>query len=266
MIRYDMAQGIWKNIGWFLPVVYFTFAFFAKTRQMLALPFAPPVDKMGLTDLVFSFFSGMETYHPGPGQMFDPPIQWLLVFFYLSFLISFYPAADMKKYGRNLMIHVKSREVYWYSKCLWVFATTMVYYGLILLLMAIFLLMTGNYSPGFHKDTGAFLAGVIVGPETGAEICFFILVTPFLVMLSLALLQNLLSFVLSPVYGFLVNIGLVICSAFFNTSLCVGQIAMFKRSFISGGSVGWPHLVIPILLSVLSILAGGMYFKRKDIL
>ena len=265
MIRYDLRQGIWKNIGWFLPVVYFPLSFFVKIRQIMALPFTEPPKALGLTDLVFAFFAGMEPYHPGPGQVFDPPIQWLLVFFYLSFLISLYPAADMKKYGRNLMIRVKSRETYWYGKCLWTFLTTALYYGLILLLLAACLPVGGKYAPGLHGDAAALLSGVFIDTEPeGAEL--FVLAAPFLTLLSLSLLQNLLSFILSPVYSFMVNVALIVCSAFFNTSLCAGQIAMFKRSFIAGGDVNWPHLFIPALLSTASVLAGSLYFKRKDIL
>ncbi len=257
----DIRRGILRNILWFFPVIFLV-TFSVSQRYTLWAADAhyygddtPP----GLTDYVFWYFQGS---YPVPEDSDRPPeipVEWLCIQLYLVFLVGKYSLNDLNKGGKNALIRCPKRSVWWYERCLWSGLCALIYYGLTMAVMtASFLVLHG----------AAALRSCLLSAEDPLlfAACY---AAPLMSMITLALLQHFLSLILRPIYGLILLAAWLMASVFKTSPLLIGNLSMLCRSryYAGGGSITLGQVMgMCLALSCVSILAGGMYFKRKDIL
>ena len=93
-------------------------------------------------------------------------------------------------------------------------------------------------------------------------------VVPFLMTAALCMLQMLLSFWISPVVSFASMCGVYVLSAYYTVWWLPANYTMWLRSsYVSVDGVSPDNgVVISLFIMIFSILAGWVYFDRKDVI
>jgi uncharacterized membrane protein len=91
---------------------------------------------------------------------------------------------------------------------------------------------------------------------------------PLLTSIALSLLQMMLSFVLSPIYGYMIAVCLLVASAYFYSPILIGNHSMLARNalFYADGLGSAGGVLASVVTGALSVAIGMLYFKRYDIL
>ena len=102
MFWIDFKNGILKNVLLFLcPMILALFTFWDAWNRIHG------VKEINLSlaaygDYWFYVYGGMQKYVPGPGNTFQVPIIWMVVFILPAFLLLNYPVKDMQHMGTQM--------------------------------------------------------------------------------------------------------------------------------------------------------------------
>ena len=94
------------------------------------------------------------------------------------------------------------------------------------------------------------------------------LLLPLLTMAGLNLFQMALSLFIKPFYSFIVTVAILLLSTYYLSPVCIGNYAMPLRShMILTNGVGLnTGLLVSVILIAVSVIAGGLVFRKRDIL
>lgn len=226
-----------------------------------------PVD-VNLGNTLLYAFGGMDEYVPDGQTPFRIPAFWLLAYLLLAYITLYYPYDDLDEFGQNILVRSRGRVLWWLSKCVWNLLSVVCYF---LLAWAIFAL-------------GCLAAGGSLSMELSSEICIIckveadhtlppalipqMLLLPLLIMAGLNLFQMALSLFIKPFYSFIVTAAILLLSAYYLSPVCIGNYAMPLRShMILSNGVGLnTGLLVAVILTAVSVIAGGIVFRKRDIL
>ena len=95
-----------------------------------------------------------------------------------------------------------------------------------------------------------------------------ITIFPIMFTLCLSLLQMALCLYLKPIFSYIISVIICIASAYTTNFLLIGNYAMALRSnhIVSDGVSRKNGIIIFALISVVSVLAGAIRFKKYNIL
>ncbi|MCL2865375.1 MAG: DUF2705 family protein [Lachnospiraceae bacterium] len=260
---YDLRQGFYKNLGRYLfcGILFaaFTLLFFREIERN----YLSGVTRSCVDYLIF-LTRGVIEYNPESGTGFEIPLIWFLQNIMLSLLVSNYVTEDLEKFGIQLMIRMRRKHAWWFSKCVWLFSTVFAFH----MIKIIFALGSGTISIQANADFNERLYGLDVRGMSRFDLLLFLWILPFLTSLTLALFQMYLSLVLSAIYAFILMIGYLVVSAFYLHPLLIGNNTMLLRSaFVYTGGIDVKKaVVITMVLSLLVIIFGYIKTKRYDIL
>lgn len=238
----------------------------------------PEVDVPPLTYGDYLFAMLQNTHHPGcigkitifdeygfpytPGPQFQ--LLWVVPFVFLAFIVSFYPFKDLAGYGQQLLIRSRRRSTWWISKCAWVTACVTLYHGVLLAVPAVFALATGTMELMPTPDIQRVITATDLSTFTLWDMVLSTMLLPWLVCLSHSLLQLVISLYTQPVLGMIAICVLLVTPTFIATPLLPGNYMMTVRY----GAATLDPLFGVLWMAALSlacVIAGGVYFKRKNI-
>lgn len=227
-------------------------------------------DSGTLGDYLLYIFRGMEAVESmGALEKIQLPIPWLVVVGGSLYISLDYLQNDLTTAGQQIMVRCHSRKMWYLSKCLWNISNCFVYFGIGLMVPAIFSLTGGSLelSPSSELTASLFW---FTAPIELSGLCVFTIavVLPFLTMAALNMLQMTLCLFLKPIFSFLSCVCLLITSLFWCSPFSLGNGAMTLRSSVMTDNGIKPLVSAVICLAVLfvCVIVGTMKFQSYDIL
>lgn len=198
------------------------------------------------------------------------PAIWLLVQIVIGYLVGSYPTEDIHTYGQQVLIRSRSRNNWWFSKCVWNVVTVMYIYIALNLAMLVTCAICG-IELSFSYKNEVFTGYVLeMYPCTGAmrDVIVMVFVMPVVVSISSSLLQMTLTLITSPIVGFIVIQIMAIMSTmvmhpflFHNFSaLAHSNIASPTNFSIEKG------LIASAIVVGISVVSGKIYFDKYNVL
>jgi len=258
--KYDFKVGLLRDFYKYFVIAFIVlFAcvdFYLKTNS---------IENIVFSDYIFHIFRGMKPYIKGESE-FEIPILWFTVNLYLAYIIGKYPKEDLYKCGINVILKSRTRNKWWLSKTIWCVLSVIIYYIVIYITMIIFCVFAKvDFVLQIHKNKTSFLLLFSDKENINLYAMFFL---PIICSISISLFQLTIIFFTDVVYGFVSVAIVLISSAYMYTPALVGNISMIERCEYfqyDGISVKLSYFICTVLAAV-SIIIGGKYFKKYDIL
>lgn len=203
----------WKK---FIPIVLLAILgclqLFLKEKDMNIIP--------GFMDYLQFFIEGIEPFKIiDPNTIFKIPAIWLCLHLYIFYLIADYPIQDMKMIGKETLVKVGNRRVWWASRCLTTVMIVIASYIILNLTIILFTLST----------RGELLQSI---GESSLDMIVTILVLPLLMTCCVGLFQLSISLRYGSLLSFLSIVVVLVMSAYFMHPLLFGNYLMLLRNQI----------------------------------
>lgn len=106
------------------------------------------------------------------------------------------------------------------------------------------------------------------GEITAGQVLFVFIIIPFSAVAALNMEEMLFSLIFRPIYGFLFSVALVAAASYVTSPFLIGNYANVTRcdAFIDNGLNSQSGLLICIGVLFVSIAAGALIFRSRDIL
>lgn len=275
-LRHDLRYGIflqWKRcIVTFLMFFCLAFPHFLVLRiYELIHPdyFNVPVTT---ADYFFAMVGGcgqMEALDGAP-SFFSIPTSWAVFVLWLLFVSLYYPFAELRGIGKQLMVLSGSRWNWWFSKCVWVSVNTIVNFLLAFLASTMCAILLGAK---FSMQANYYVASELqMQMQHLTSSTTWDMGTAFLflcfALIAFALVQLALSVVIRPIFSYLAISAYLFAGIYIQSPWFLGNYLMAARYHLfidTGVSVGQGFLIL-IWLIALCVLLGGICFSRMDIL
>lgn len=229
-------------------------------------PFATPT----LGDFLLYAFGGCDLYIFDLDRPFAIPFQWLLLIL-LAIYINF-DLTEESSAGVNvqLLLRAGDKKQYWLSKTLCITISTSLYF----MLGVIVTLGCGSALGGVSSlEIDNLILNVMnlssMVPREATSPAFIpTLLMVWFAILTITLLQQLISLFIKPIGSFLVMAVFLFLSAYFMKPFFFGNYAMMIRNALlcEGGVDAAEGILILSLVSLASIAGGCVVYDRKDIL
>lgn len=229
-------------------------------------PFATPT----LGDFLLYAFGGCDLYIFDLDRPFAIPFQWLLLIL-LAIYINF-DLTEESSAGVNvqLLLRAGDKKQYWLSKILCITISTSLYF----MLGVIVTLGCGSALGGVSSlEIDNLILNVMnlssMVPREATSPAFIpTLLMVWFAILTITLLQQLISLFIKPIGSFLVMAVFLFLSAYFMKPFFFGNYAMMIRNALlcEGGVDAAEGILILSLVGLASIAGGCVVYDRKDIL
>lgn len=264
--------GRWKRFS--VALLFFVLVTFACkisfSNAYLQSPELTPFATPTLGDFLLYAFGGCDLYIFDLDRPFAIPFQWLLLIL-LAIYINF-DLTEESSAGVNvqLLLRAGDKKQYWLSKILCITISTSLYF----MLGVIVTLGCGSALGGVSSleiDNLILnvmnLSSMVPREATGPAFIPTLLMVWFAI-LTITLLQQLISLFIKPIGSFLVMAVFLFLSAYFMKPFFFGNYAMMIRNVLlcEGGVDAAEGILILSLVSLASIAGGCVVYDRKDIL
>ena len=264
--------GRWKRFS--VALLFFVLVTFACkisfSNAYLQSPELTPFATPTLGDFLLYAFGGCDLYIFDLDRPFAIPFQWLLLIL-LAIYINF-DLTEESSAGVNvqLLLRADDKKQYWLSKILCITISTSLYF----MLGVIVTLGCGSALGGVSSleiDNLILnvmnLSSMVPREATGPAFIPTLLMVWFAI-LTITLLQQLISLFIKPIGSFLVMAVFLFLSAYFMKPFFFGNYAMMIRNALlcEGGVDAAEGILILSLVSLASIAGGCVVYDRKDIL
>ena len=245
------------------------FAIMALMFQLQASSLGHQAVAFSAGDYLVSFWAGIKQYTLMDGEPFRFPAAWALAVLVGLCLTLGYPVRSAGGMGILTTVACGSRGRWWLAKCTWTLIA-LALYGLVAVSVAVLAAVVSGGTPGFtiHEELPTILGfrPSQTAPGPYDPLPFFAALA--LVGVGLALVQLALAMAFAAPVAFGCNVAALFLSAFYCSPWLVGNYLMAARSsvFMTGGMELWQALLAALFLGVASIVCGGLWFARKDLL
>lgn len=272
-IKHDISMGIFHSWKKYILVIFIfaTACAFFESGIIHNITYGCIKCRPSLADYLVEIFKGMKVYditNKSPSNSFEIPVIWLMINLYLTYIVGSYPLNDLYGYGQQVLVHSKSRCQWWLSKCIWNICSVLVFYLIGYLVIFIFSLCTGDISFTLNHDINLLVSQVNTSKFKSADVFLVTVLLPIFTSVALCLLQMVVAFLSRPIFGCIVVICILVASAYNCLPFLIGNYLMILRNsvVIPNGVSTVVGISAGILLSVFSIIAGNIWFKKFDIL
>ena len=273
-IRFDIKNGVLKQYK----AVILTFLFSFRAAGLHALPFRayelvhPEYLNIQPTigDFMITIFAGCrENAAQEMGMSFQVPFLWMAYICWMLLLTLRYPLEELAGIGKQLLILSRKRSYWFFSKCIWVCAYTIVSFVAMCLGITVMGLLCGA---SLSFDVNEYLATEVSfispylkpAPWNIASLIASNLVT----LIALGIVQFVVSLFLKPLYSYLLIVGYALACTYVSSPLLVGNYMMGARSssITSEGYAPPVGIIISVWLAVVAAIIGWLRFSNYDIL
>lgn len=271
ILRYDIIIGFKGNSPKYLLVVIFTLISCFMMKNEIETVFqgkSYETLRASVTDYLIYFSKGIPVYIPSPDSSFNIPVMWLLFHATVGLFIMDYPLKDISESRFIPLMQAGKRITWWISKCIWNIATVISIYLLTFITIFFFVALFGKVSFSPTAEICDLISEMYVDHAETKVLLAFVLFIPLCTSIAAALLQMLLSFILSRVYAFLIVMCVAVASAYFYAPFLFFNFSMMLRNTVVYplGFKNSTAIIIDLIVAFLSIISGYCYFKRLDIL
>lgn len=261
-LKYDLISGLYHNrIKWILGfgVLVLLSDVAIKDCNLMEMD-------AGYLGYLTYLMQGMPEYIKTETGTFQLPVCWLLFHAYLFFLLCFYPVHDLTGSGQRILVLSESRSKWWYSKICWCVLNVIGYYVLFYVTLSVMSRAEGV--PGRGTDGIYRCLGIDLHLLSFGNFIFIWIVMPILFSVSIGLLQMLIGIFFKPTAAYGISILILIVSVYWLNPLLTGNYAMLLRNqpFAENGVSAYTGMVLCIMISLFSAIAGKAVIEKKDIL
>lgn len=268
--------GRWKRFS--VALLFFVLVTFACkisfSNAYLQSPELTPFATPTLGDFLLYAFGGCDGARSaslfGFDRPFEIPFQWLLLVL-LAVYINF-DLTEESSAGVNvqLLLRADDKKQYWLSKILCITISTSLYFMLgVIVTLGCGFALGGVSSLEIDKLILNVMNLSSMIPREATSPAFIpTLLMVWFAILTITLLQQLISLFIKPIGSFLVMAVFLFLSAYFMKPFFFGNYAMMIRNALlcEGGVDAAEGILILSLVSLASMVGGCVVYDRKDIL
>lgn len=266
LIKRDLIFGFENNKYKFIGV---TFIFIAviwiniANIQGAAFELGRSSKDINFTDLFFSLFKGID-YNALP-----LPVNWILIHIYVTYLIGSYCYDDLSEDSAHAIVRMGHRRGIWISKVIWMIATVMVFYLILLAILLIFSTTMFELSFQWSNFSKESILATLQSNYSGIQFVLLTLCIYILASITMSILQMLISFIVKPAYIYLINISMLVISLYINQFMLPIQGSLLLRQNIFDGM--YPinpinTIVYNLAVFILVLIIGSIYIRKFDML
>ena len=260
-VRYDIREGVLKKIPYFLVAVVF-FSYLAVTAAMIL---SHQYGNCSVTDICVYLWQGSPKPVLRRVESFQIPLFYLVVHVLILFFACYYPARELKTRGRLLILQFKSRDIWWYGKCIWNFIGTFFIY---LLFFTVIIIVNFVYEGdfGLSQEMQEQMQGILL-EEKNSVILGYCFVLGFIVMLTMNQVQMVLQLLFPPGVGFVLMMSLLIASFCTETLMLPGNYLMLCRTLLfENGKAGMlSGCLYMAVIWIIFVFFGKVVMDNKDL-
>ena len=264
LLLYDLRQGILKPWTKLIPLIALVVVALIGANRYYAYQGI----LLSSGECLAYLFLGDFPYSPNSSQPFKVPLLWFLIQIYLPYYLGNYPTNDLKGVGKNTLLKVNGRKIWWIGKVIWAIIGCLLYMALLTILCFLFGLL--NKQPTFAISSD-YIDAILMSDAFSLLDkwqLIYIIVLPLLAMVSLSLLQLMLNFAWRPFCSLVIVVSLYVATAYMVSPYLPSSYSMLLRNQYSiqhgvSGQFGIPYLCI---CSVAFATMGYFVFSHYDIL
>lgn len=262
LFKRDLIQGIWKEKQMYLLASLITW--------VCCLTLSGEIQFLRKTYEIKGIGTVMDywIYLIQGGEPHEFPTFWLLFFSFLLVIMNMYPMVELEQWGYQVVTRSKSRQSWWFGKCIWCIASVLTYFAFAVLTISVFALIHGvsfSLKPSWYVMESCGRDGFLA-LSAWQSICILFL-QPFLLAVLLGILQMILSLYWNALPTFCMTLAVLIMSAYWESLFLCGNLGMpYRMSSVSDGGLSPMLCLVLLLLEILfCTLVGTAVFARKDI-
>lgn len=262
-VSYDLMQGIVKRRKLYLFVIgvsaVLTAAFYNSTQIAADASFF---------DVLLYMFRGMPEYRPELRKAFDVTDSYLIWNVILEFIIGSYPNKELKLTGKNHLIRVKKRSVWWGSKYVWNITSVIVFYLCIYLGMVIIVLWNHGMNFTINPEIFTCIFKTKLQMDLQGVIVLQAMILPVISSMAVSVLQMTAALIGNETSGYISAMAVSVLSAYYMVWFLPGNGSMvFRYLTVNENGIGlWLPLFAYFVIIVVCFFIGKRYFENMDIL
>lgn len=262
-VSYDLIQGIMKRWKLYLFTIGVSAALTAVFYNSIHT-----AANVSFLDVLLYMFRGMPEYRPELKKAFDVTDSFLIWNVILAFIIGAYPNKELKLTGKNHLIRVKKRSIWWAGKCVWNIASVIVFYACIYLGMFIIVLWHHGMNFTINQDLFTRIFKIKLEMDLQKEIVLQAVFLPVTSSMAVSMLQMTAALIGNEASGYISAMAVSVLSAYYMVWFLPGNGSMvFRYLAINEKGIGlWLPLFAYFVISVSCFFIGKYYFENKDIL
>ncbi len=262
-IKYDLITGI-KN-RWRIYLL-FTVVTIILCASISNEAYRRRLGSISLVEYLIKVFMGMKDFsNADRTAIFSIPYEWFIVQSFFIIMMSGYPKADFNERGYQVLIRSKSKKKWWFSKCVWLLCSTVLYYSILYLIIMVF----AYFSAGLSLDTRSDIWKCGVNILNRKNIITAVFIMPAIVSFTLGILEMCIAFLTSTIIAVFCTLSYLVMSAYWSNPILIGNYTMVLRNETIIGRQGVNSEMgfsLCFVLSVLCIIIGYKHLKKTDIM
>lgn len=214
-------------------------------------------------DLFFNVFKGID-YNLSP-----LPVNWFLIHIYVTYLIGSYCYDDLSKDSAHVIVRMGNRRDIWISKIIWMIATVIVFYLILLAIILVFSMAMFETSFGWSNLSNETILSTIQSNYSSIQFILLTISIYILASITMSILQMLISFILKPNYIYLINISVLVISLYLKQFVLPiqGSLILRQNIFDSMYPINPVNTIVYNLVVFISIfIIGSVYIRKFDML
>ena len=271
LLKRDITLGIIKR--WYILMIPIIFAVAQSWQCSELIKDLLSTDTISsqctVMDYILYSMQGMNVFRFDPHQSFAIPIYWFAFQIGVSYYIAYYAYNDFVDNGRNIYMALKNRTAWWISKVLWCLISVFTYYIVTFVTISVISVSLGaKLTTNVSLDLQTFLFGPDMLCVYMKDIWLILIILPIFTTIALCLVQLLLGFVISPVISFAVMCAEYVLSAYYTSWFFIANYTMWMRSsYVNEEGINpISGMILAIMLIIVSVWSGIIYFNDKDVL
>lgn len=212
----------------------------------------------GFLDYLIFFFKGIEPFVIiDANTVFKIPFIWLCLHLYIFYLIADYPISDLKMTGKDTLIRIGDRRIWWASKSITTIITVFISYALLTITILAFTLVTGG---NLFKVTAIYEINF-------TDLMVATIVLPMVLTCCVGLFQLSLSLLTRSIISFLGVVALMVISAYFMNPFLFGNYMMLLRNqlLLSEGVLTIYGFILAAAIGLAGYIIGHFTIKKMNI-
>ena len=262
-VKHDIKYGI--RYCFLLQFILFVFSFFSAYFMRIRIERinfkGNNISIPNIFDSYINFWGGVKLNIDS--NSIEIPITWLTAITLITMICYIYPVYQLYGGAQAIILRYGDRDVWWGSKCIWCVIQAIV--SLFVINCGFAISSVGNSGYYIHSDILSYMKNI---NAQDTNFCKEYIFSIYLYVIMIVLVQINLELRLGPIKSFIIVFLYNILSIYVNTPFFIGNFAMLYKNkvLIENGYNSYLGSALCILISVISILSGISYIKRKDIL
>ncbi len=267
-LKYGLVSGGYKFILPFIIGVDYADTFIRQIQTYMM--HSKQSLQVSFMDCIVYVFRGMREFiHGNP---FEVPVNYLLIIILLALFIGNYPLKDLHGFGKNVLVRSRRKSDWWLSKCIWNIATVVIFFLSIYAGVAVRCVVSSSIFSSIGNVNADVISVMLSCNKESIYnanvIGVMVLVLPVLTGIALSLFQMTMAFLTSAVISYISIITIAIFSAYYTVWFLPGNFLMTYRymQICENGVFLATSLIVDVVIIVVSVIVGYVYFRKYDVL